>query len=246
MTSGCSSYNCSSSFPTQPQSALFSTHSNSNSHTGCPSGTYAAQPNSCRDCPKGSFCLGGQATGNENAPPAISCSVFGPGLTTLGSRTTRKEGCGECSGWGAGYELSPGAAAPAGAAAAAKQEVLWRGQQRREACKSYRSRIAGGAQTAAAVARRVTHSCHHMAADSTDVAAAAVVGVCCCCCSVNLPGYFYSLGANGDPVAIPCPPDTYQFGLRKQRACVPCPISTSTFNKTMQTSIAACGESGRC
>lgn len=62
---------------------------------GCPAGTFAAGVNTCRDCPKGSFCLGGRYTGEDNNPPATSCSVFGAGLTTLGIRTTRKEGCGK-------------------------------------------------------------------------------------------------------------------------------------------------------
>ena len=63
--------------------------------------------------------------------------------------------------------------------------------------------------------------------------------------AVNLPGYSYALASpSNDPVANPCPADTYQFGLRKQRACVPCPPGMGTFNKTMQSSIAACGKLG--
>lgn len=61
---------------------------------GCPAGTFGSEPHSCRDCPKGSFCSGGRYTGEDNSPPVTPCSIYGPGLTTLGVRTTRKEGCG--------------------------------------------------------------------------------------------------------------------------------------------------------
>ena len=63
---------------------------------GCPAGRYATL-NTCVDCDKGSYCLGGTYTG-ENVPAPTPC----PGtnqLTTIGKRSTSLKACGECS-WG--------------------------------------------------------------------------------------------------------------------------------------------------
>jgi len=57
---------------------------------------------------------------------------------------------------------------------------------------------------------------------------------------VNVPGYFYSADASGNPSSTICPVDTYGPGLRKQRACVPCPPGYTTRGQTGSTSTRAC------
>lgn len=64
---------------------------------GCLAGTYGIN-NSCADCDKGFFCLGGTYTA-ANTPAQTPC---GSGLTTIGMGSTSIESCGEClevSGW---------------------------------------------------------------------------------------------------------------------------------------------------
>lgn len=62
---------------------------------GCPAGRFydaAAGTPSCSDCPKGSFCVGGQYNQLTAQPMAQEC---GPYLTTVGLRATSSKECGE-------------------------------------------------------------------------------------------------------------------------------------------------------
>ena len=58
---------------------------------GCPAGRFAKGIDDCQDCTKGSYCPGGRMT-LTTQPPLISC---GPGLTTIGLRSTSVRMCGE-------------------------------------------------------------------------------------------------------------------------------------------------------
>lgn len=63
---------------------------------GCPAGQFfdaaAVTPPTCTDCPKGSFCVGGQYDPVSAQPRAQEC---GPYLTTAGQRATSSKECGE-------------------------------------------------------------------------------------------------------------------------------------------------------
>lgn len=56
----------------------------------CPAGRYGTT-NTCVDCEKGNFCLGGDYTG-PNTPPQTSC---GTDMTTVGKRSPSIRSCGE-------------------------------------------------------------------------------------------------------------------------------------------------------
>lgn len=57
----------------------------------CPPGKLANNNTMCVDCPKGSYCLGGQY-GGPDSPGAMPC---GEGFTTTGKRATSSSRCGE-------------------------------------------------------------------------------------------------------------------------------------------------------
>lgn len=63
---------------------------------------------------------------------------------------------------------------------------------------------------------------------------------------VNLPGYSYSISADGSTIdQVICPLNTYSAGLKKQRACVPCPTGYITLG-VQSDSPTDCGEFCSC
>jgi hypothetical protein len=66
--------------------------SNADGRCWCAAGRWAENANDCSDCPKGSYCAGGEYVAQLN-PNKVDCPSAK--LTTLGKRSVTQKACGE-------------------------------------------------------------------------------------------------------------------------------------------------------